>query len=452
MGTHEQMKTEPRTKKGNLQGRIKALEIAAAKEVVDQMFAIMDGIEGAIYVADMETYELLHVNSYIKKYFGNDLVGKKCYKVLRERQNKPCAFCTNDRLLVNGRPCPPLIWDYHNSKTGLWYQYIERAIKWHDGRFVHMQVAIDITERKKTEIASRRSERFLNTIFESINDPFNIIDSDFRIIKANEPYARMRGKTIKQLIGKRCYEMLQNRESVCEGCAVKETFDTGKPSTKQKLVNYTGDSHTWLEIYTYPIFDEMGKVVNVIEYTRDITQRKRAEAERDILVDRLQYLSRIDDLTGLLNRRVLIEKLEDEVRRIQRYKSSLSLIICDIDYFKEINDKYGHDIGDRVLQMVSRLFIEAIRNTDVIGRYGGDEFLVILPETTMEGAKEIAERIRSSVENFKFNADETSINPTVSLGIAEFNPEKEDVSELIKRADNALYIAKGKGRNRVYTI
>jgi diguanylate cyclase (GGDEF)-like protein/PAS domain S-box-containing protein len=452
MGTHKQMKTETRTKREDLQERVKALEIAAAKEIVDQMFAIMDGIEGAIYVADMETYELLHVNSYIKKHFGNDLVGKKCYKVLHERQNKPCAFCTNDRLLVNGNPGPPLIWDYHNSKTGLWYQYIERAIKWHDGRFVHMQVAIDITERKKAEIESRRSERFLNTIFESINDPFNIIDSDYRIIKANEPYAKMRCKTIKQLIGKRCYEVLQNRKTVCEGCAVKETFDSGKPFTKEKLANYTGDSHIWLEIYTYPIFNEMGKVVNVIEYTRNITQRKRAQAERDILVDRLQYLSRIDDLTGLLNRRVLIEKLEDEVRRIQRYKSNLSLIICDIDYFKEINDKYGHDIGDRILQMVSRLFTEAIRNTDIIGRYGGDEFLVILPETTIEGAKEIAERIRSSVENFKFKEGETSINTTVSLGIAEFNPEKENVGELIKRADNALYIAKGKGRNRVYTI
>jgi diguanylate cyclase (GGDEF)-like protein/PAS domain S-box-containing protein len=452
MGTHKQMKIESRTKKEDLRERIKTLEIAAAKEIVDQMFAIMDGIEGAIYVADMETYELLHVNSYIKKHFGNDLVGKKCYKVLHERQNKPCAFCTNDRLLVNGRPGPPLIWDYHNSKTGLWYQYIERAIKWHDGRFVHMQVAIDITERKKAEIESRRSERFLNTIFESINDPFNIIDSDFRIIKANEPYARMRGKTFKQLIGKRCYEVLQNRKSVCEECAVKDTFDSGKPRTKEKLMSYTGDSPIWLEIYTYPIFNEMGKVMNVIEYTRDITQRKRSEAERDILVDRLQYLSRIDDLTGLLNRRVLIEKLEDEVRRIERYKSKLSLIICDIDYFKEINDKYGHDIGDKVLRMVSRLFTESIRSTDIIGRYGGDEFLVILPETNIEGAKEIAERIRSSVENFKFKVGEMLINPTVSLGIAEFNPEKEDVSELIKRADNALYIAKGKGRNRVYTI
>lgn len=454
MDTHKQIKVvESRAGRKSLQARIKALEVEAAKEITDQVFAIMDGIEGAIYVADMQTYNLLHVNNYIEKHFGKNLVGKKCYKVLHERQDKPCAFCTNDRLLVNGKPGPPLIWDYHNSKTGFWYQYIDRAIKWPDGRFVRLQVAIDITERKQAEIALRRSERFLNTIFESINDPFNIIDRNYRIIKANESYARMRGKTIEQLIGRRCYEVLQNKRSVCEGCSVKEAFDTGKPNTKEKLMSYPGGQHVWVEIYTYPVFDETGRVLNVIEYTRDITQRKRAEAERDILVDRLQYLSRTDDLTGSLNRRALIEKLEDEVHRTQRYKTDLSILICDIDYFKEINDTYGHDTGDRVLRVISNLLKESLRSIDIIGRYGGDEFMMILPETSMKGAEEIAERIRLAVEDLKLQGEgKDLIKTTVSLGVAEFNVDKEDINGLIKRADNALYIAKGKGRNRVYII
>ena len=454
MDTNKQIKeAESKAGKERLQARIKALEVEAAKEITDQMFAIMDGIEGAIYVADMQTYNLLHVNSYIEKHFGKNLIGKKCYKALHERQDKPCAFCTNDRLLINGKPGPPLIWDYHNSRTGLWYQYIDRAIKWPDGRFVRMQVAIDITERKQTEIALSRSERFLNTIFESINDPFNIIDRNFRIIKANESYARMRGKTVEQLIGRLCYEVLHNRDSVCEECSVKKTFDTNKPNTKEKLVSYPGSQYVWVEIYTYPVFDEMGQVLNVIEYTRDITQRKKAEAERDILVDRLQYLSNTDDLTGILNRRALIEKLEDEVRRSQRYKTDLSILICDIDYFKGINDNYGHDTGDRVLRVISDLLKDSIRNIDIIGRYGGDEFMVVLPETSMKGAKEIAERIRLSVEELKIKEEgENIIKVTLSLGVAEFNIDKEDINALIKRADNALYIAKGKGRNRVYII
>ena len=417
------------------------------------MFVIMDGIEGAIYVADMETYELLHVNSYIRKHFGNDLVGKKCYKVLHDRQDSPCAFCTNKQLLANGKPGHPLIRDYFNSRTGFWYQYSDRAIKWPDGRLVHMQVAIDITERKKAEIVSRRSERFLNTIFESINDPFNIIDTDYRIIKANESYAQIRGKTIAQLIGKRCFEVLQNRQSPCEGCSVKVTFDTGEPHTKEKLGRYSNVSQIWLEIYTYPIFDEMGRVVSVIEYTRDITKRKQAEEERDILVKKLVHLSRTDDLTGLLNRRALIEKLGDEVRRSRRYKADLALIICDIDYFKEINDTHGHDAGDKVLQIISSLMKDLLRQTDVIGRYGGDEFLLILPETSLKGAREIAERIHDAVKEYEIKIGlDSPIKTTVSLGVAQFDSEKEDVTDLVKRADNALYIAKGKGRDRVYLI
>ncbi|MEW6067751.1 MAG: diguanylate cyclase [Nitrospirota bacterium] len=431
---------------------LKSLEIEAAKEIVDEVFAIIDGLEVAVYVADMQTYEILYVNNYIEKHFGKDLTGKKCYQALHD-EDKPCGFCTNDRLLVDGKAGMPLIWDYHNKKTGLWYQYIDRAIKWPDGRLVRMQVAVDITDRKKTEIAFRRSEKFLNMIFDSINDPFNIIDCEYRIIKANNSYAQMRGKNPEQLIGRRCYEVLYNRKSICEGCLVKETFETGKPQTKEKLVKFNDSSHEiWLEIYSYPIFDEIGQVFNVIEYTRDITQRKKAEGERDALIDKLQHLYSIDDLTGLLNRRALIEEMEKEVHRAERYNSKLAMIICDIDYFKGINDTYGHDIGDEVLKGVSHLIKESMRNIDIIGRYGGDEFILILPQTSLDGAKEIAERVRLSVEKFEMPVEEDIVKTTLSIGVAEFNPAREDIEGLIKRADNALYMAKDKGRNRVYLV
>jgi len=219
------------------------------------------------------------------------------------------------------------------------------------------------------------------------------------------------------------------------------------------VCDVTGDSEIWIEIYTYPIFDEMGRVVSVIEYTRDITKRKQAEGERDILVNKLVHLSRTDDLTGLLNRRALIERLGDEVLRSRRYRSDLALIISDIDYFKEINDTYGHDAGDKVLKFVSTLMKDLLRQTDIIGRYGGDEFLLILPETSLKGAKEIAERIQHAVEDLEIHIGfERPIKTTVSLGVAQFNIDKEDINGLIKRADNALYIAKGKGKNRVYLI
>lgn len=435
------------------QDTIKFLEIESAKEIVDQMFAILDGLEGAVYVSDMETYRIIRVNKYVKEHYGSNVLGKKCFKVFQKGYEKPCPFCTNSRLIIDGKPASPVVWDFHNTKTGRWYQCIDKAIQWPDGRIVRMEIAIDITDRKNSEIALRESEKFHNTIFESINDPFNIIDNDFRIIKANESYARMRGKRVDDIIGKRCYEVLQNRNSICENCSVNETFKSGEPKTKEKFVNFPDGLRGWIEIYTYPIFDEKGRVYNVIEYTRDITQRKRAEAERDVLIDKLQYLYRVDDLTGLLNRRALLERLEQEAYRSKRYGSKLSLIICDIDYFKTINDSFGHDIGDKVLRRVSTLLVESLRTTDIIGRYGGDEFFMILPETSMEGAREIAERIRSFISDFEFNMGGSNpIKTSVSLGIAEFNPLKEDIEDLIKRADNALYMAKDKGRDRIYII
>jgi diguanylate cyclase (GGDEF)-like protein len=154
-----------------------------------------------------------------------------------------------------------------------------------------------------------------------------------------------------------------------------------------------------------------------------------------------------------LNRRALIEKLDEETRRSKRYGSKLTLIVCDVDYFKEINDSYGHDHGDRVLQAIASLLNKSLRKTDIIGRYGGDEFFMILPETSLGSAQELAERIRADVEEFGLEVNKgESITTTVSIGVAAFNPRYEDMNDFVKRGDNALYAAKGEGRNRVYLI
>lgn len=445
--------TEKGVRKNRVREPVHVLEIEAAKEIVDEMFAVMDGVEGLVYVSDMQDYTLLRVNKQVKELYGKNIVGKKCFKVFHGDSERPCNHCTNDLLLKKGRPGPPVIWNFHNTGSGRWYHCIDRAIRWPKRHFVRLEVAFDITDIKKTEIALSESEKFHTTIFESIQDPFCIIQHDYRFIKTNESYARMREMVVEQLIGNRCFEILHKRTNVCNDCVVRETFHTGSPQMKEKLTMLLSGATIWVEIHTYPIFDENGKVTSVIEYTRDITARKRTEAERDILIDRFQHLSCTDDLTGLLNRRALIEKLDEETRRSKRYGSKLSLMVCDVDYFKEINDSYGHDHGDKVLQAIASLLNKSLRKTDIIGRYGGDEFFMVLPETPLENAQELAERIRANVEEFglKVNSGET-ITTSVSIGIAAFNSQSEDMNDFVKRGDNALYAAKGEGRNRVYLI
>lgn len=297
------------------------------------------------------------------------------------------------------------------------------------------------------------SKEFLHVIFDSIRDPFSIVDRDFKIIKANAAYARMRHLPLKNLIGKRCHEILQNRETVCEECVVEKTFRSSDPCAKEKLMALPDGLNLWLEIYTYPIFDEEGRVSHVIEYTRDITDRKKAEEEKKRLIEKLEVLSKTDSLTGLLNRRALVESLEYEIDRSKRYGAELSLIICDMDYFKEINDTYGHVAGDAALQVVSRAIRDSLRGTDLTGRYGGDEFMVILPETPFAGAKNFAERIRLSVKKADIAITENhNIKMSLSLGVTCFNAASDNLDLLVKRADSALYEAKKIGGNAVHAL
>jgi diguanylate cyclase (GGDEF)-like protein len=162
----------------------------------------------------------------------------------------------------------------------------------------------------------------------------------------------------------------------------------------------------------------------------------------------IEKLATTDGLTGLYNHRRFQEKLSDEFRRLNRYSSPVSLILADIDYFKKVNDTYGHPAGDLVLKGVSKIIREQIRDMDVPARYGGEEFAVILPGTEAEGAKNIAERLRRAVMDTTFSPDGKSLQVTISIGIATAPFDAKNKEELIERADKALYHAKHNGRNQ----
>lgn len=314
-----------------------------------------------------------------------------------------------------------------------------------------LQREIDAKSLAEEELS--KSERFLATIFDSINDPFCIYNREYRIIKVNQAYADMKDKNPEDLTGSICHEALQNSKVVCDSCLVKKTFDSADPCAKEKNIVSPDGLESWVEIYTYPIFDGAENVSYVIQYARDITERKKTEDENKLLIQKLEYLSETDMLTNLLNRRALLSRLEKEVKRYKRYASELTIMICDVDNFKDINDTYGHHAGDRVLQEIAVILKKALRNTDIIGRYGGDEFMMISPETPITFAEGLAERLRSLVEETEFNiADDSRIKTSLSIGVAGFTRNMQDVYTLIKHADNALYVSKREGRNRVNSV
>ncbi len=160
-----------------------------------------------------------------------------------------------------------------------------------------------------------------------------------------------------------------------------------------------------------------------------------------------EILARVDALTGVLNRRALFETLNKEVERAKRYGGALTCLMLDLDHFKAFNDTYGHQFGDKVLHLIARVIFEHCRASDHLGRYGGEEFLIILPETGIEGATMFAERVRSVVAQTPVDLDEERV--TVSIGVAEWCDSDTSASSLISRADRALLEAKGAGRNRI---
>lgn len=171
--------------------------------------------------------------------------------------------------------------------------------------------------------------------------------------------------------------------------------------------------------------------------------------QKVILYKTVQEMSITDSLTEISTRRYFLERLREEIRRSMRHKLNLSFLMLDLDHFKETNDKFGHLVGDVVLKEVSAILKSDLREIDVIGRYGGEEFSILLTGIDREGAYQVAERIRKSIEGAVFKAYDEVVTSTVSIGIAVFPDDGIDIEPLIESADKALYKAKESGRNRV---
>jgi len=186
---------------------------------------------------------------------------------------------------------------------------------------------------------------------------------------------------------------------------------------------------------------------SAIEQSR--SEKERLEHLVKMRTREIELLSQTDSLTGLWNRRHLEESLESEFKRARRYEKELSIMIIDLDHFKKINDTYGHMAGDEVLREVSARIKKCQRETDFIGRYGGEELVIILPETDLHTSSKVAETIRKSIEKEPVEFEEEIIHITTSIGISSLRKEHDNYATLFSEADEALYNAKKLGRNRV---
>lgn len=199
-----------------------------------------------------------------------------------------------------------------------------------------------------------------------------------------------------------------------------------------------------------PVKDEAGEVQYVCFTLFDATDTSIYQQQLQKTTEKLREMSNRDGLTRLFNRRYIEETLSTEYDRARRYgNNKLSVILMDIDFFKKVNDNYGHLAGDEVLRVVSQRLNDALRGTDILGRYGGEEFMVVLPETNIEGAKILAERLRQAIEADPITTEGKALPIAISLGVTELREKTAGYEQLIAEADVGLYQSKDNGRNCV---
>jgi diguanylate cyclase (GGDEF)-like protein/PAS domain S-box-containing protein len=278
--------------------------------------------------------------------------------------------------------------------------------------------------------ADRRARRF----FELSHDLLCTMDGEGRCREVNGAWTRALGYPPAELRGIRLLDLTHPDDHERALAEALSLFETGSSASLETRVRAKDGSWHWLRTSSTLAKDE-----NLV-YARstDVTQLKLIEGEREQLLAEVQDMARHDALTGLPNRRVLEELLPREMARARRDESPLSLAIVDIDRFKAYNDAHGHLAGDEVLRACAREWDGALRGSDTLVRFGGEEFLVLLPETEPEQAAEIVERLRAK----------TPMGQTCSAGLALWD-RAESVDGLLRRADEALYLAKAGGRDQL---
>lgn len=282
----------------------------------------------------------------------------------------------------------------------------------------------------------RRVEKKLNDYVALIDESVITSSTDLKgnIIYVSNAFCRISKYDKSELIGKN-HRIIRHPDMSAEIYRELWKTLTHNQTWQGEIKNKAKDgSIYWVYAVISPDFDDNGSKRGYTAIRQDITDKKRAEE-----------LAITDRLTGLYNRLKLDEVLEYEISKSKRYGTALSLIIIDIDHFKNVNDTYGHQVGDMVLKEVANTLLTCKRESDTIGRWGGEEFLIVLPNTNLAGAMITADKIRTAIENYSFSVVG---NKTASLGVSEFLVEENEDS-FIERADQALYRAKSGGRNQV---
>ncbi len=321
----------------------------------------------------------------------------------------------------------------------------------------------DITGYKQVEEELSESKLLFHLLIESLPQNIYAKDVEGRFVFANQHYCAIQGRSLEEIVGKTDFDLHPAELAEKYRLDDRRVIETGKLVELEEEHEPINGKKFFVQVIKTPLYDSKGQTAGTLGIFWDITERKQAEAElrraQDALeiahyelqqsFNRERHLAHIDELTGINNRRSLVELTEHEFNLAMQYQLPLSIVMFDVDGFKQINDTFGHHVGDQVLQHLTQVVRSKLRSADIIGRYGGDEFVILFPHTTAQETLPLARRIHASISTVRIETDKGQLAFTISIGIAQtvHSEQADTMEQLFLRADQALYTAKQAGKN-----
>jgi len=311
-----------------------------------------------------------------------------------------------------------------------------------EGKSLALGIARNVTERKRIEEALIQERNLLQALIGNIPDAIHFKDDKNRFIRVNKARADLSGTTPKNMIGKTDFDFFPQEQAAKEAFADdSRVMESDRPLVdKVEKITYADGTEHWFSVTKIPRHNEKGQVIGTMGISRDITKRKQQEKH-------LAYMATHDALTGFANRALFSDHLSLALAHAQRNRQKFPIMLLDLDNFKDVNDRLGHSVGDKLLKAAGDRIKGILRKTDTVARMGGDEFLLLLPETTRtEHIDVVAQKILAAFQK-PFLLDDHQIRTTTSIGIAIYPSDGKEADTLLKNADIAMYRVKRYGRN-----
>ena len=431
--------------------------ITSETQDIKSIKTLLENINGISWIFDMEENRFHQVSQSSKKILGYDTKEWSDYNswvamIHPEDREATASYCAEQTK--NGEDH---LMEYRMLKKNgeiIWVLDIITLGREDEGTSTKLfGFIIDITKKKTIQLEIEKEHKFMQTVLDSVNNPIMIINSDYSVPMMNEARKKdLQGRTFLDNNSPKCYEISHHRDTPCDGsdhaCPLQNVLESKKASTVIHNHKKIDGSDRFFELHASPIFDDDNNCTGIIESAVDITTHIHLRNQLQESNENLTHLANHDYLTGLPNRALFMDRLEQTIKDSKRNQTKAALFFMDLDHFKEINDEYGHEIGDKVLQTVAQRLLKCIRENDSLARLGGDEFTLIMKDfTAQKDISQLANKIVKMIQK-PMMINNITLSLSTSIGIGITPDDAITAEELLHFADTSMYRAKSSGKNQ----